>query len=48
MEANSSDEEAIPSAKKLKTVDREASYVIVASPRNLRATPDRQLWLLDG
>ena len=31
-EANSSDEEAIPSAKKLKTVDREASYVIVASP----------------
>ena len=31
-EANSSDEEAIPSAKKLKTVEREASYVIVVSP----------------
>ena len=28
----SSKEEVMPSAKKLKTVDREASYVIVASP----------------
>ena len=32
VEAGSSEEEAMPSAKKLKTVDREASYVIVASP----------------
>ena len=31
-ESGSSEEEATPSAKKLKTVDREASYVIVASP----------------
>ena len=31
-ESGSSEEDAIPSAKKLKTVDREASYVIVASP----------------
>ena len=31
-EAGSSEEEAILSAKKLRTVDREASYVIVASP----------------
>ena len=30
--AGSSEEEAIPSAKKLRTVEREASYVIVASP----------------
>ena len=28
----SSKEQVVPSAKKLKTVDREASYVIVASP----------------
>ena len=31
-EAGSSEEEAMVSAQKLKTVDREASYVIVASP----------------
>ena len=31
-EQASSQEEVIPSAKKLKTIDREASYVIVASP----------------
>ena len=31
-EAGSSEEEAIHSAKKLRTVEREASYVIVASP----------------
>ena len=30
--AGSSEEEAMPSAKKLKTVDREAGYVLVASP----------------
>ena len=32
VETGSSEEEAMPSAKKLKTIDREASYVIVASP----------------
>ena len=32
VETGSSEEEAMPSAKKPKTIDREASYVIVASP----------------
>ena len=40
-EAGSSEEEAIPSAKKLRTVDREASYVIVASPGGIFSTPSR-------
>ena len=38
-EANSSDEEAIPSATKLKTVEREASYVIIASPGEIFRLP---------
>ena len=35
----------IPSAKKLKTIDREASYVIVASPGRLHRAGSYGCWM---